>query len=265
VTGLPKGISILDIVDILLVAAFLYKLFATLRDTRAVVLLRGLAVILVIGAVSHYLRLQTLSWLFEPTLTVLLVSLPIVFYPELRRALEQIGRGELLRSTRNTTREAQTHLIREVVRAASNMAKKSIGALIVFQRELRLGEYLETGVRLDAQPSRELLQNIFLPPAPLHDGAVIIGQGRVLAAGCVLPLTRQQLSSNLGTRHRAAVGISEVSDAVAVVVSEETGTISLAVGGTLERSLSGEELEERLVELLSPTKHPFLRKNEGWA
>ena len=169
-----------------------------------------------------------------------------------------------MRSTRNTTREAQTHLIREVVRAASNMAKIHRGSHR-FPAGTALGRI--PGDRSEARcPAVQGASAEHFPSTcPLHDGAVIIGQGRVLAAGCVLPLTRQQLSSNLGTRHRAAVGISEVSDAVAVVVSEETGTISLAGGGTLERSLSGEELEERLVELLSPTKHPFLRKNEGWA
>ncbi len=262
---MPKGIDLLDIIDILLVAAFLYKIFAIMRDTRAVVLIRGLAVILAVGAVSQTLGLRTIAWLFEQSLTVLLVSLPIVFYPELRRALEQIGKGELLRSAKISEKEVQGRLIREVVRAAINMSRQQVGALLVFQRDLRLGEYIETGIRLDAQPSRELLQNIFLPPAPLHDGAVIIGQGKVLAAGCVLPLTQQHLASSLGTRHRAAVGISEVTDAVAVVISEETGVISLAVGGRLERSLDELALKAKLEGFLSPARHPFARKNEGWA
>jgi diadenylate cyclase len=263
-TGLPHGLGLLEIVDILLVAAFLYKLFAILRDTRAVVLIRGLAIILIIGAISQTMGFRTIAWLFERSLTLLLVALPIVFYPELRRALEQIGKGELLRTTRVTEKELQSHLIREVVRAATNMSQKNIGALIVFQREIRLGEYLETGVRLDAQPSRELFQNIFMPLAPLHDGAVIIGQGRVLAAGCVLPLTEQRLASHLGTRHRAAVGISEATDALAVVVSEETGFISLAVGGRLERPLAGEALEAKLEDLLT-ARYSFARKDQGWA
>lgn len=262
--GLPQGMGMLDFLDILLVAAFLYKIFAILRDTRAVVLIRGLAIILVIGAISQTMGLATIAWLFDRSMTMLLVALPIVFYPELRRALEQIGKGELLRTTKVTEKELQSHLIREVVRAATNMAKSKTGALIIFQREIRLGEYLETGVRLDAQPSRELLQNIFMPNAPLHDGALIIGQGRVLAAGCVLPLTQQHLASHLGTRHRAAVGISEATDAVAVVVSEETGFISLAAGGRLQRPLDGNTLEARLGELLSPPRYSFARKDQEW-
>lgn len=258
-------VRFLDIVDILLVAAFLYKLFAILRDTRAVVLIRGLAIILVIGALSQSLGFRTIAWLFERSLTLLLVALPIVFYPELRRALEQIGKGEILRTGRLTEKELETHLLREVVRASAIMSQLKIGALIIFQREVRLGEYVETGVRIDARPSRELIRNIFMPLAPLHDGAMIIGDGRILAAGCVLPLTEKKLGTHLGTRHRAAVGISEVSDAVAVIVSEETGSISLAVEGKLERHLTEEQLEQKLEALLVTPKYSFLRKDQEWA
>ncbi|MGI6037511.1 MAG: diadenylate cyclase CdaA [Limnochordia bacterium] len=242
--------SIIDAVDILLVAILIYKLLGLIRGTRAVTLLKGLAVIFLGSALSRWLKLRTISWLLDRGLTVLFVALPVVFYPELRRALEQIGRGELF-GRFPTSEKAQGVICREVALAAGWLAKRRIGGLIVLERETGLGEYIETGVRLDALLSHQLLRNIFIPPGPLHDGAAIIREDRIIAASCVLPLTETRiLQGELGTRHRAGIGLSEVSDALVVIISEEKGIVSLAVDGQLERGFNEEELERRLWALL---------------
>ncbi len=242
-------------IDILIVAFVIYKLLMWIKGTRAVQLLKGLAVLLIASALSAQFNLTTINWLVGKTWTALAVALPVVFQPELRRALEQLGRGGIF-GRRTVLAEEEVRLIaHHTALAAEDLSRRRVGALLVFTRETGLAEYVESGVRMDALISEEVIMNIFEPYTPLHDGAVIIQGNRLLAAGCYLPLTENPfISSQLGTRHRAALGITEQSDALAVVVSEETGTISLARGGRLFRGLRRGDLEQKLVDLLGPSK-----------
>lgn len=235
-----------DAVDILIVTYVIYRVINLIQGTRATTLVKGLAVIFASSVVARALNLRTISWLLERATTLVLVALPVVFYPELRRGLEQIGRGQLFSRLGRSPAE-QDLAIAEIVQAAVSLSAGKVGALLVLERQVGLEEYVETGIMLDALLSRELLLNIFEPKSPLHDGAVIIGGGRLKSAASVLPLTDSDLGSHLGTRHRAAVGMSEQTDAVVVVISEETGTISLAVGGRLRRYLNEVRLREQLV------------------
>ncbi len=238
--------SLRDAIDILIVAYVVYRVIRSIQGTRATTLVKGLAVIFASSVVARALSLRTVSWLLDQTTTLVLVALPVVFYPELRRGLEQIGRGQLFNWPlgRGAAREAMD--LEAVCRAAAQLSARRVGALIAFQRKTGLDEYIEAGVRLDALVSSELLLNIFEPGVPLHDGGVIIAGGRIVSAACVFPLTDARLSGGLGTRHRAAVGLSEQTDAVVVVVSEETGVISLAAGGSLRRYLTESRLREQL-------------------
>ena len=247
VRGILTTIGWRDIIDILLVAVVLYKLYMMIKDTRALTLLKGLIVLLVATLVSKWLGLNVINWLLQKTMTVVLVALPIVFQPELRRALEQLGRGRLFgRSALLNEEEAQS-LLEETVKAVTVLAKNKIGALVVFERETRLSDFADTGIKVDGLVSSEFLTNIFIPNSPLHDGAVIVRGNRVMAAGCILPLTDDRsLGKELGTRHRAALGISEQTDAIVVVVSEETGIISVAVGGHLTRYVEPVKLKDFL-------------------
>ncbi len=254
--------TLLDAVDILIVAYVIYKLMNVIRGTRATTLIKGLAVIFVASLIARALALQTVSWLLEQSTTVIFVALPIVFYPELRRALEQIGRGQFFTKF-NTSKDQSQSVIESVVKVAVKLSARRVGALIVIERETGLQEFVETGVGLDALLSAELLGNIFEPNSPLHDGAAIIRDGRISSAASFLPLTESLLDSQLGTRHRAAVGLSEQSDAVVIVVSEETGTISLAVGGRLRRYLTESRLSEQLQAYLQKAEEPF-RFRRGW-
>ncbi len=236
-----------DAIDILIVAYVIYRVIDSIQGTRATTLVKGLAIIFGSSVVARALNLQTVSWLLDQTTTLVLVALPVVFYPELRRGLEEIGKGQLFARFGARDEEEKNMIIDQVVQAAARLSENKIGALLVLERDIGLSEYMVTGVKLDAQPSLELLLNIFEPQAPLHDGAVILAGGRIASAGSVLPLTERRLEGGLGTRHRAAVGISEQTDAVVVVVSEETGTISLAVDGRLRRYLTAARLREQLV------------------
>lgn len=242
-------------IDILIVAFVIYKLLLLIKGTRAVQLLKGLAVLLIAGALSAQFHLTTINWLVGKTWTALAVALPVVFQPELRRALEQLGRGSLFGRRSVLAEEEARHIAHNTALAAENLSRRHAGALLVFTRETGLVEYVESGVKMDALVSEEVIVNIFEPYTPLHDGAVIIGGNRILAAACYLPLTENPfISSQLGTRHRAALGITEQSDAVAVVVSEETGTISLAESGRLFRGLRRGDLEQKLMDMLGPSK-----------
>ena len=235
--GLLKTISILDVLDILVVAYFLFRIYLMLKNTRAATLVKGLLVLAVILFISKWLNLHVITWLLEKSMTVVMVALPVVFQPELRRALEQIGRGRLF----HKHNELDEKELEEI------MSRRKIGALMVFERETGLEERIETGVPIDGLISDSLLLNIFEPDTPLHDGAVVIRGNRIVAASCLLPLTEaRNLSQELGTRHRSAIGISEQSDALVLVVSEETGTISLARNGELHRYLTGEDIKSLL-------------------
>lgn len=243
-------ISFINIIDMLVVAFLIYKLFQWIRETRAVQLLKGLVVLLVAATVSDWLRLYTINWILESIRTMVVVAIPIVFQPELRRALERLGRGKLFgRPLAMLGEEDALRIINEIVRSLVVMSKNKIGALIVIERQTGITDYIETGVRLDSIISGELLTNLFIPNSPLHDGAVIIRGDRVAAAGCFLPLTESPgIGTELGTRHRAAIGVSEFSDAVVLVVSEETGVISAAYEGKLTRYLEEKTLREFLEE-----------------
>lgn len=255
----------ISLVDVAVVAFVLYKLLMLIKGTRAVQLLKGLAVLLILSNLVDFLNLITVSWVLQKVWQMLFVALPVVFQPELRRALEQIGRGKFFtKSNLLQTKQVSNNVISEVIRCSQVLSKNRIGALIVFQRETGIQEWIETGIKVDAVVSSEFLVNIFIPKAPLHDGAVIINGDRVAAAGCLLPLSENPgLNKELGTRHRAAIGITEQSDALALVVSEETGGVSVALDGQLQRHLDEKELFELLELELQPklavTGTPFWR------
>lgn len=258
VRGILSTIGWRDVIDILLVALLLYKLYMMLKDTRALTLLKGLIVLLVATLVSKWLGLNVINWLLQKSMTVVLVALPIVFQPELRRALEQLGRGHLFGKNAFLNEEEAQSLLDETVKAVAVLAKNKIGALLVFERETRLSDFVETGIKVDGLVSAEFLTNIFIPNSPLHDGAVIVRGNRVSAAGCILPLTDDPtLGKELGTRHRAALGISEQTDAIIVVVSEETGIISVAEGGHLSRYVEALRLKDFLRPLYFVKSSPF--------
>lgn len=243
------------VVDIIIVAYVIYKFFMLIRGTRAIQLLRGLAVIFIAYLLSDRLQLQTTRWLLDQMRVALVVALPIVFQPELRRALEQVGRGRIFaRSVFHIDEEVDVNqVIEQVIRAATILSRKRIGAILVFERETGLEDIAETGIKIDGIVSSEFLVNIFVPNTPLHDGAVLIRGSRVVAAACFLPLAEElQLGTEFGSRHRAAIGITEHSDAVSLVVSEESGIIALANGGKLVRNLDEKTLREMLQMLIVP-------------
>ncbi|MGC9356636.1 MAG: diadenylate cyclase CdaA [Anaerolineae bacterium] len=244
---LIERLSWLDLIDIILVALLFFGLFYALRGTRAVPLVRSITALLVgLAFLSRVVRLRAFSWLVEQLFPAILVAVPVLFQPELRRALERMGRGRLFLLS-STSEEPYEAVLKEVIEAARRMAHDKVGALIVFERETGLQEYVETGVELGAEVSADLLTTIFDHHTVLHDGAVIIRNGRVAAAACIMPLTGAFLSDrSLGLRHRAAIGTTEESDAVALVISEERGTISLAHNGRIIRDLEGERLESIL-------------------
>ncbi len=243
---------VVALIDITVVAYVVYRFFMLIKGTRAVQLIKGVIVLLIATTVSQWLKLYTINWILVNIRTVLLIALPVVFQPELRRALEQIGRGGFINRPFIMIDAADIgRVIDEVVKAADVMSKQRTGALMVIERDTRLGDFIETGIKVDGRVSAEMLINIFVPATPLHDGAVIIRGDRIMAAASFLPLTdATNLSIELGSRHRAALGISEQSDAVAVVVSEETGSISLANAGKIIRYIEPGALREMLAALL---------------
>lgn len=244
-----------DIIDILLVAFVIYKLLMLVRGTRAIQLLKGIMVIVVAWLISTFFELRTLQWLMSQAFTYGVLAIIIIFQPELRRALEKIGSGSFLTRSMNPEEQIISNVIGEITKAASYLSKRRIGGLIVIERETGLTDYIETGTSLNAIVSSELLINIFIPNTPLHDGAVIIRKDQIMAAGCYLPLSESPyISKDLGTRHRAGIGMSEISDSVSVIVSEETGHISVSINGQLDRGLSEENLKNKLLSELTP--HP---------
>ena len=252
IQGLLATIGILDIVDIAVVAYFLYTLYQILKNTRAATLVKGLLILLIIMMGSRWMNLHVITWLMEKSMTVILVALPVVFQPELRRALEQIGRGKWFHKGGSELDEAEFEtMLSNVTNATVAMSRRKLGALMVFERNTGLEERIETGTAVDGLLSEALLLNIFEKDTPLHDGAVIIRGKRIVAASCLLPLTENRnLSQDLGTRHRAGIGVSEQSDAVVLIVSEETGTISIARNGELIRYLHADDVREILREAL---------------
>lgn len=253
--GLFTTVTILDIIDIAVVAYFLYRIYLMLKNTRAATLVKGLLVLVLFLLISKWMNLHVISWVLEKSMTVIMVALPVVFQPELRRALEQIGRGKLFHKGSELDEQEMEEMLNSVANATVIMSRRKEGALMVFERDTGLEERIETGVAVDGLVSDSLLLNIFEKDTPLHDGAVIIRGKRIVAASCLLPLTENRnLSQELGTRHRAAIGISEQSDAMVLVVSEETGAVSIARNGELMRYLTADDVKDILrAYLLRPT------------
>ena len=251
---LQLNIGYLDIIDIIIVAFVFYRLILLIRGTRAEQLVKGLMFLLLVMIVSDKIGLKTLNWILEKVMTVGLIAIPIVFQPELRRALEQLGRGKIFkRSYWSWDPREFDHFLEELTKAVPALVKKRIGALIVIERDTGLKDWVETGIVVEGIISAELLINIFFPRSPRHDGAVIVRGDQIVAAGCYLPLTDDPyLNKELGARHRAGLGITEQSDAVAVIVSEETGIVSIAHNGVLTRYLDEKKLRKMLIDLCAP-------------
>ncbi|MCI6850753.1 MAG: diadenylate cyclase CdaA [Clostridiales bacterium] len=247
-----------DYLDIAVVAFLIYKLLPLVRAPGTMRIARAVIAVMVVAGLAAALRLYTLSFILNQFMAVGLLALVILFQPELRRMLDRLGsvKFRALFGYTKPTQDLET-VIAQTVMACEIMSRERVGALIVFAREARLDDYFKTGTPIDGQVTEQLIRNIFFVKAPLHDGAMIIRDGRIAAAGCVLPLSdSSHLSADLGTRHRAGVGMSEVSDAVVVIVSEETGTISVAVGGMLKRHLAPQTLEKLLRNELCPKNDP---------
>lgn len=246
-------INITDWFEIFIIAFMIYHIIIWVKDTRAWMLLKGIVVILVFSLIASILKLSVILWIFSKTINVGIIALAIIFQPELRRALEQLGRKNIVMSIMPFDEQKDKHerfsekTITELIRATYELAKTKTGALIVCEQDILLNEYVRTGIIMDSVVSSQLLINIFEHNTPLHDGAIILRGDRIVAATCYLPLSDNlELSKELGTRHRAGVGISEVSDSITIMVSEETGAVSIAVGGEIIRNIEAEELRQRL-------------------
>lgn len=249
-----SNIRIFDLIDIIVVALIIYKAIGFFRETRAGQLVKGLSVLIIVYLLSMWFELAVLRWLLSAVMDSAIIALAIIFQPEIRRVLERVGQVRLGRTHMlDDEEERVSECIEHICKAAGSMQESKTGALIVFERKTQLGEIINTGTVIDANPSAELVGNLFFTKSPLHDGAVIVRDGKIYAAGCILPLTQSNVfSSQLGTRHRAAVGMTENSDAVVLVVSEETGIISIVVNGQITRNYTGvsacAELKRILVE-----------------
>ncbi|GAA0864438.1 diadenylate cyclase CdaA [Paraclostridium tenue] len=244
--SLAKNVSIPDLVDIIIVTYIFYKIYTFIKDTRAEQVLKGMLFLLIATKLSEIFNLHTLYWMLENTLTVGLIAVLIIFQPELRSGLEYIGRTKfnfLGKNNYTLTEDMLNKDIEEIVECLYSLSRQKIGALIIMERDTKIGEVINTGTIIDGDISRQLLINIFIPNTPLHDGAVVIRDGKVKAAACFLPLTESKdLSKDLGTRHRAAIGVSEISDCLSLIVSEETGAVSIAKSGKLYRNMTKERL-----------------------
>ena len=245
-----SGFEITDAIDIIIVTFVVYYLLKLILETRAQQIIKGILVLVIATFVSDVLELHTLNWMCKGALTLGAVAVLIVLQPELRRALEFMGRGRIISGIGGGDKENSKRVVQAITSAVEKFSSEKTGALIVFERQTVLEDYAETGTILDAFITQQLLGNIFYEGAPLHDGAIIISGTKVYAAGCVLPLSNSQsISKDLGTRHRAGLGITEISDAVSLIVSEETGIISMAEDGKLERFLDARTVEKRLLEV----------------
>lgn len=261
-----RNFGLRSAIDILVVAVVFYQFYMLIKRTRAVQLVKGVIVLLIGYLLARYFQLMTISWLLDKLLSMFVIAIPVVFQPELRKALEQLGRGRFF--TRNplmSVVDSLEQISKELVRCTQVLSQNRIGALIVIERKTGIQDFVETGIKIDGVVSSEFLVNIFIPNAPLHDGAVIIRGDRVAAAGCFLPLSENpSIQKELGARHRAALGLTEITDALAIVVSEETGAISVGLEGTLTRFKDEKKLQEFLLEELefkdnSSSSIPFWR------
>jgi len=251
----PRIASWWDIADILIVSFIIYQALKLIRGTRAMQMAIGSLLVLILLYASQHLPLQTLNWLIRSVLTYAVIAAIVLFQADIRRALSHVGSAPFFRYFARTGQVAET--IEEIVTAAGLLAKDSVGAIIVFEREIGLRNYVESGIRVDGVVSYDLLTSIFQQETPLHDGAVIVSENRIAAAACFLPLTvSPKLDKDLGTRHRAAIGLTEESDAIAVVVSEERGEISITLQGRIERNLTPDDLRARLQMLILHKRIP---------
>ena len=246
-----KNISISSILDIIVVAYIFYKVYSLIKETRAEQLLKGIILMIILIPISYFLKLEMLNFILNKTLTIGLLSVVIIFQPEIRRVLEHLGRSAFEEIHKIQDEEKRSILVNEIINAVFNLADSKTGALIVVEQSTRLGDISNSGTIIDANVTSNLLENIFVVNTPLHDGATIIRKDRILASGCVLPLTNNNgISKKLGTRHRAAIGLSEISDSIVIIVSEETGIISLAINGKLTRNYDKEKLRIILLKML---------------
>lgn len=242
---------VLDIIDITLMSLILYRLLLIVKGTKAAQMLIGLGILLLASLVSRYLELFTIDWLVQSFWAQIVVAMLVLFQPEIRRALAHMGEAQFL----NFASAEGLKSLEEIVRAAVSLSNRKIGALLVIERDTSLKDFVEIGTNLDARVSKELLLSIFHPTSPIHDGAVIIKGNRVAAAGCFLPITlSSDLSKALGTRHRAGIGLTEETDAVAIIVSEETGLISVALGGKIEEKIDMGALRDMLTDIFTVKK-----------
>ncbi len=249
VQNLAINFRVNNVIDILIIATIIYQLYKLVRETRAEQLAKGIVILLVVTKFSEWFQLYTLRWLLERILSAGLIALVVIFQPEIRRAFEYIGRNPFM----NFIKEEVSPSVDEIVKAAGSLSRQKIGALIVIERKTGLNEIVETGTEINGNVSMGLLINIFIPNTPLHDGAVVIKKDVIRAAGCFLPITdNNRISKELGTRHRAALGISERSDSLVIVVSEETGSISTCEAGEISRFLDEETLREKLIKIYNP-------------
>lgn len=243
---------LLDLLDILLVAFVIYRIILLIKGTRAVQMLVGLAVLLIVYVASQVGGLYTLNWMLDNFLSSIILVIVVIFQHDIRRALIHVGRNPFFA---DLTFHEETRVIDELCKGCVALAQKNHGALIVIERETGLNDFLEVGIEIDAKPSSDLIQAVFLPTSPIHDGAVIIQRGRITRAGCFLPLTQNpDINPRFGTRHRAAFGLTELVDAVVIVVSEETGRVSIVVGGKMTRPLDASTLKKVLNRLLEPRR-----------
>ncbi|BAK81744.1 diadenylate cyclase CdaA [Candidatus Arthromitus sp. SFB-rat-Yit] len=264
-----KNINIFDLIDISIIAYVLYKVYMLIKETRAEQLLKGIIFILFFIPVSYLLKLKMVYSIFKNTLTIGVLTIVILFQPEIRKALEHLGRSAF--SDKNKYIKGYNYVkndfIVEICKACANMSNKNVGALIVIERNTKLGDVIESGTTINSKVASELIETIFFPNSPLHDGAIVIKDGLIEAAGCFLPLSYQNIDKSLGTRHRAAFGISEVSDAIIIVVSEETGIISLFVNGKMTRNYDFERLNSllnRMFEYNNLKTLSFKGRVKGW-
>lgn len=249
---------LLDILDIFLVSVVIYRLLKIVKGTKAAQMLVGLGVLLAASLASRYLDLITIDWIVQSFWAQIVIAMLVLFQPEIRRALAHIGEAQFLSTF---TKAEELKSLEEIVRAAVSLSNKKIGALIVIERDTSLKDFVEVGTFLDARVSKELLVSIFHPSSPIHDGAVIIKGNRIAAAGCFLPITlSSELSKALGTRHRAGIGLTEETDAVAIIVSEEQGSISMALDGRLETKLDMAALRDMMTDLFTSVKGKKVKK-----
>lgn len=242
--NIMSSIGITDVLDILIVAFLVYTVLGFIRETRAEQLAKGLLVLVIGTAIADLTHLYTVHWILSNVMTVGMIAIVVLFQPELRRALEKLGRAKLVRFVGDMDKDEAKNMVVEIAKAIEAMSQSKTGALMVIERETTLNDIVETGTVIDAAISAEMIGNIFYEGAPLHDGAMILRGDRLYAAGCVLPLTQnKKLAKELGTRHRAGIGVTETSDALVIIVSEETGVVSLAENGQLTRFIDIKRIE----------------------